>query len=477
MKILLINPPQVYNKGETPFLVFPLGLGYLAAVLRKNKFNIEILDCLGGGFHIKTKYLSNKYIIGLPFDKIRKKIQTSKPQVVMLSCYFSVQYHIIFHIANIIKSINKNIKVIVGGNPVSAKPKEFLKNANIDFAVIGEGELPLLNLLNSLINKANMHKINGLGFKKNKKIIINKKLNLVQKLDKLPFPAWDLFPIEKYLSSRYKHTMIAPNCRVAEVITSRGCPYSCTYCASQIVSGNRWRTRSISNVISEISTLKSKYNVREIHFLDDNLLYNRKRFEQLCKELINSRLNIKWTMPNGIQTNNLDEKLLVLMKKAGCYAIFLPIESTNQKIIKKHTNKKISLSHSKNIVKKAQELGLYLVGFFLIGFFEETKKDINNTIKFATDLGLDEAYFSIVTPLPGTRYYEEHSKSIDNYNYLSPKNANIDTKYLRRKEIEKIRDYAYMYFELHKLFSRPFSYLNFNQIKRIMRYLKYFLCN
>ncbi|MFW9879876.1 MAG: B12-binding domain-containing radical SAM protein [Candidatus Thorarchaeota archaeon] len=474
MKILLLNPPQVYNKGENPFVVFPLGLGYIAALLKEKNFDVKVLDCIGEGFNIKTQ-IHNGYLLGLKFADIRKRIMQIKPDIILISCLFSIQYQLVLRLASMIKSLNKDIKIVVGGFHVSALPEKALKNEEIDFVLMGEGELPTIKLAEAISKNKSFCKIRGIGYKKNNRIYINKKLDLVADLDKLPFPALDMFPIENYLNSNYKHTLLPSKRRTIEIITSRGCPIGCSFCASHVVSGKKWRARSVKNIIDEIIYLKKNYDIEEIHFLDDNLLLNKKRFEQLCKEL--TKLGLRWTMPNGIRISQLDKKLLALMRKSGCYALFLPIESANEKVLKNHLNKKISLAHAKSIVKNARKQRFYLIGFFLLGFFEETKKDINNTIKFASTLNLDEAHFSIITPLPGSEYYKKHFNKIDDFINFSAKKANLETKYLKKQEIEKLRDKAYLYFEFNKLIRRPLSYFSINQIKRLARYLRYFIRN
>lgn len=474
MKLLLINPPQAYNKGELPFVVFPTGLGYLASVLRENNFDITVLDCLGEGVNTKTDYLKDKYTIGLNFSQISNKIKEINPNIALISCSSSVQYSIVSKIAKIVKKINKGIITIVGGHHVSAMPKEVLKQ-DFDYVIIGEGEIPILNLMDTLSKKEDFENIKSVCRKKNNKIIINKELNLVKNLDTLPFPARDLFPFEAYISSRYKHSMLETKRRAAEVITSRGCPYGCDFCASNLVSGKNWRGRSVGNIILEIRTLIKKYSIEEIHFIDDNIIIDVERFKRLCRELI--KLNIKWTVPNGISAGSLDKAILELMKESGCYALFIPVETGNKTVLYKYIKKDVDKNQIKSIITLAHKMGFYQVGFFLIGFYEETKEDIKETIRFASSLELDEAHFSIVTPLPGSEYYKQVKKLIRSYDYHSSKNANIDAKHLKKKDIETLRNKAYIQFELNKMFRRPLSYFDMGQIRRLQRYVRYFILN
>lgn len=470
-----MNLPQNYGGGERPFVVFPLGLGYIAAVLKKYGFDVHVLDCLGEGIHTKTHFHNRRYLLGLTFKQIKHRIKQIYPDIVLLSCPFSLQNSLVIETAWIIKSLKKNVRIIVGGNHASAMAEEILQDQNIDFVIVGEGELPLIKLMDSLKKGSVSHDIKGVGYKKCGKICINRNKEFVIDLDTLPFPAWSLFPIENYLRSQYKHTLLPNKYKTGEVITSRGCPVGCGYCASHVVNGKVWRIRSIKNVMGEIRYLHDVYGVGEIHFEDDNLLLNRKRFEQLCRGL--SKLHIRWTVPNGVNIEKLDNALLCLMKKSGCYALYLPVESNNPQMFIKHIKKGINLPHLRYIIKHAKKMSYYLTGFFLIGFYDETKEDIKSNVEFAISLGLDEAHFSILTPFPGTEYYNTYSPNLNKYEFLSPKNANVNTKFFRKKELEKMRDWAYFHFETHKLLKKPWSYLNPVQIRKLIRYIRYFTIN
>jgi anaerobic magnesium-protoporphyrin IX monomethyl ester cyclase len=472
MKILLINPPQTYNRGETPFVVFPLGLGYISAVLRKHGFDIHVLDCVGEAPARRTSCGKENYLLGLTLGQTKEAFEKMNPDVVLVSCLVSSQYPIVRDIVAMLKVSHRDVTVVLGGNHATAQSEIFLNEGNVDYVVAGEAERPLLKLMESLSKNQVDIPIRSISCTTAGSLVLARELDLVENLDTLPFPAWDLFPMQNYLGSKHKHTMLPSRGAVAEVITSRGCPFGCTYCASHVVSGRTFRARSVSNVIAEINTLKNRYCIEEVHFEDDNLALDKARFTLLCKEL--AGLGIRWTAPNGMSIAGLDESLVRLMKNSGCYAIFLAIESTHPKVLKDEVKKQIILDHVRSVAKYARNAGLYMVGFFVVGFSEETGEDIRRTSEFATELGLDEAHFSILTPLPGTQYYAEHTTPASASAELSSKNANLDTLYLTKRGIESLRNRAYLVFEARKFLAQPWSYVSSSQIRRLMRYFRYF---
>lgn len=453
MKVLLINPPQRYLRGEQARVGFPLGLGYIAAVLRE--YDVEVLDCIGEGTNIRTPRDCD-YILGLRKSKVRDRIKKIMPDIALISCQFASQYDLCVQISEDVKSINPDTKIIIGGNHASAIDKILEKEQTFDFIVSGEGEKSIRYLLNCIQK----------GKSPSKGKLIRKES--IKNIDKISFPQWNLFPIKNYINSKIRHSFL-PAKRTIEVITSRGCPYDCCFCTSNKTGGRRWRARSVENIVLEIKTLIEKYNVEEIHFVDDNIAFDKKRFEILCKEI--KKLHIRWTVPNGINVSHLDNNIIDIMKSSGCYALFLPIETGSQRIRDRYMNK--PYKDPKQIIDCARQTGLYTVGFFMIGFENEKREDIRSTINLAQKLGLDEVHFSIVSAIPGSEYFTDVSKN-RKIRFNNSKVAN-ETKYLKKNEIETLRNEAYLKFELSKFFKHPFSINMSVQYLKYIRYIKYYI--
>jgi len=201
------------------------------------------------------------------------------------------------------------------------------------------------------------------------------------------------------------HGMIAHAHPIAPIITTRGCPYSCTYCSAPITAGKRMRYRDPKNVVDEIEMLINEYGVKEIQIEDDNFTLKRKHCMHICEEILKRKIKVLWSLPNGVRIDKLDKEMLILMKKSGCVSMALGIESANQRIldmIKKDLNQEIV----RKTVQDVADVGIETVGFFMIGFPTETKQEIENTINFALTLPLTRANFTKVTPLPGTELFD-----------------------------------------------------------------------
>jgi radical SAM superfamily enzyme YgiQ (UPF0313 family) len=220
-----------------------------------------------------------------------------------------------------------------------------------------------------------------------------------ENLDDLGFPSWDLLKPDQYPLS--PHGAFMKNFPIAPITVTRGCPFPCTYCAAHLVSGKRIRSRSVQNVLEEIELLYNKYGIREIHIEDDNFTLNKVFVKEFCNELLERNLDISWACPNGIRLDTLDEEMLDLMKKSGLYVVSVGIESGSARILeamqKRLTKEKIQ--DKINLINKA---GLEVIGFFIIGYPDETREDILETFKFAESLNLKRANYMIFHPYPGT---------------------------------------------------------------------------
>jgi radical SAM superfamily enzyme YgiQ (UPF0313 family) len=364
----------------------PIGIGYLITALRKNSFSVSFVDA------VKDKVLPVKLL------NIVGKIQ---PDIVGFTV-FSCDIAIVKEYVNMIRIKFPNILIVLGGPHVSGVKEEIFEDfPKIDYAMCGECEVSFPILLNELKkpNKSrNFEKIRGLIYKKKEKIIVNSIL-FEEDLDKLEFPAWDVMIPNTYPQA--PQGAVFRNWPIAPILTTRGCPYNCTYCAGKITTGQRIRKRSLSHVLEETEMLYKKYGVREFHIIDDTFTSDKERAISFCKEVIKRNLKISLTFPNGVRLNTLDEELLYWLKKAGCYSITLGIESGNQKILN-DMKKGLKLDMIETKVKLINKMKIDIMSFFIVGYPTENKKTILETIAFAKKLKIKRAHFSTFLPLPGT---------------------------------------------------------------------------
>ena len=379
IKTLLIQP---FYKDWSRKL--PLGLAYLASALEQEKEFVRILDLCA------LRKSDNEVIRFIKKNKINLVgITSTTPQI------FSA-----WQLAKAIKRFNRNINIVLGGVHPSVLPEESIKNDFIDFVVVGEGERTLSELVLALENNSNFSNIDGLIYKTNGVIKTTKPRKLIENLDEIPFPSRHLFPFpEKYTSPGQYHKFFA------DILTSRGCPFSCTFCANKAIFGRVFRTRSPANVVEEIIFLKNKYKLNEIHISDDNFTLDRERAKKICKLIIKNNLKIKWACGNGIHVSTIDEELAKYMKRAGCYRIGIGIETGNQSVLSK-LGKQITLEQVERAVSLLKKNKIITVGLFMFGNMGENAKTMMDTIKFAKKLGLDYAQFFILTPFPGTPVFE-----------------------------------------------------------------------
>ncbi|OGL50424.1 MAG: hypothetical protein A2161_13485, partial [Candidatus Schekmanbacteria bacterium RBG_13_48_7] len=305
-------------------------------------------------------------------------------------------------IYNLIKSINKDLIVVTGGAHPSAVPEQVMDNNNLDYIILGEGEESFLLLLEAIQKNRHPVDVDGLCYRLNGKVIINKKKNFIQNLDCMPFPARHLLPMNKYSEAKWSH--FRQSGKVNYIISSRGCTAHCIYCSVHACWGD-FRARSADNVLKEMEELIQD-GYTEIQFMDDNLTAQKKRAAEIFQGIIDRNFNIKWTAPSGTAIYTLDPSLLDLMKKSGCYHLALAVESANQHIIRDVMKKPINLKKVKPLVQHMKNIGIKTEAFYMIGFPGETKEDIQRTVDFARDLGTDYCCFYIVTPLPGTKLYD-----------------------------------------------------------------------
>lgn len=417
-KVLFINPPHIQIKGLYARCVFePLGLSSVAAAVERAGYDAQILDTIGEGFDQLSDHDDNREVVGLSFENIEKRIREIAPHVVGIGIPFTIRAESAFRIAKIVKKVNPQTKVMVGGIHVTGYPDQCLEQGAIDYIVMGEGEGPVLELLNSIKHgdTAALDEIRGIGFKKNGALHKNIRENPIEDLDRLAYPARHLLPYDRYFSAQRVFATGRYGKRFATVSTSRGCPYTCSFCIIHTLFGRKWRYRSPENVVDEIQMLKEKYQIPYIHFEDDNLTLLSDRIVKIAELMIERKLNIKWDTPNGVMAHTIDdENIIRTLKASGCQSLCFAPESGDQWVIKNVVKKNIDLQRIVNAVKICKKVGLRSEAFFVIGFPGETKKQIENTIEYARSLrnmGLARAHFHIATPFEGTDvYYEAKEK-------------------------------------------------------------------
>ncbi len=420
LDILFILPPIV---GAERSQVPPLGLGYLAGMV-KDRYSVKIIDMAA------TKMKKNELI---------QILEENRPKIVGISSLVNV-HKSGCKVARIVKEVlGGEAMVAMGGPHVTFLAEETLTQVKeIDVIVLGEGEYTFLELVRHRFagNPEKLEDIAGIVFRKGNDLIFTKKRSMIKELDQVPFPARELMDISLYQES-------------GTIITGRGCPFVCKFCASSSLCGRKFRARSAKNVLAEIDELYNKFQIKRVYFADDTFVYNQKRTQEICSGLIERNYGLIWGC--GTRVDCVPQNSLELMYRAGCKGILLGIESGDEKVLK-NIGKGISLELILDAARRIHDIGMQLTCSFILGLPEDTEESLHRTFDLIHQLrelkqSPTEAditiYFSILTPLPGTEFYDRAedfgieilTKDWDRYTFMEPV---INTEHFTQDDLREL---------------------------------------
>lgn len=386
MKILLIQPNSTTEAAKDYIsLQFPLNLGYIAAVLRKANHEVRLID-----FNVMDQ------------TKLKDSISEFNPELVGLTAMTSSIMNA-KDIISKIKKMDKEIITILGGVHASALPLETMNETpDLDYLVFGEGELTVADLVNHIINKKDLSNVKGIVYRNGKNVIKNQPRELIEDMDSIPFPARDLIPLNLYATRHVSRGFSRKEKNIIEIMTSRGCPNNCIFCATHINYGLRVRFRTAKNVIREISECIEKYGVNHVSVEDDTFTLNKNTVKELCDFF--RKKKITWNC-NG-RVNTVNYSLLKMMSKSGCKKIAFGVETGNPDMLLK-IKKGITIPQVIQAVKDAKKAGIrYVECDFIIGAHpDETLSQVQDSIKLIYKLMPDFLAVSIMCPYPGTELY------------------------------------------------------------------------
>jgi anaerobic magnesium-protoporphyrin IX monomethyl ester cyclase len=434
-------------------MMAPLGLMYLAAHLRsRENVDVRIIDMAS------TR---------MPYKDLAREIQSYCPDWLGVSA-LTFESEGLHRIAATAKEIRPDLPVVAGGPHPSAYTNQVMEDKNIDFAVIGEGELTADDLSQALRTHGSVHEIDGLAWRENGFVRVNPRVRHIEDLDAMPYPAWDLIDISQYRKFVRMSRSGANDYMV--LFTSRACPYQCVYCHNMF--GKGFRARSPENVLREIRTLYDKYGVREFEIVDDIFNCDLPRAKRIFDLITESGMKILLTFPNAIRGDHADEEFFVKARRAGTVQMSFAVETVTPRL-QKMIRKNIQMDKIKRNIGLARKEGIFCQGFFMLGFPSETREELQATIDFAVRSELHAAHLFMVNPYEGTHLAELARKMrkpvFNNFkdNYLTSGFTNLTD--LSDREISRMRRWGLVRFWLRP--SRVWAIVRDYPVKSQLPYL------
>jgi len=435
MNTTLVNPRL---KTWSPNVYPPLGLCYIAASLERAGHEVDILD-------MNSHRVSDKALV--------KHIEQS-PLVGIGGLV--TEYAEVMRLVKVIKTANENKIVVLGGPLATTHSTELLVASGVDVAVIGEGEQTIVELVDG-IESGYTGLIKGIVYLDGGKPSVALPRALEEHLDNIPHPARHLLDMSQYSTHHFKTFGIkVPKMKSTTMISSRNCPYHCTFCSQ--LGRHKWVARSPEDMVSEIGELRQDYGIRGIVFNDDTFTVSKKRVLNFCSLLEKERPDAVWYC-NG-RVNLMDEEMIQAMAKSGCVGIAYGIESGNQGILDS-VKKQITIEQVERIVALTKKYGIHVTGYFMLGILGDTRQTIQETLDFAEKLDLDFYGFGITSPIPGTEMYAqavekglvEKGKRLEDWSFHAQMNLTEDCSI---EDLERLNEYAFRKFTIEKRWGRHY---------------------
>ena len=365
---------QIYPAGAKHSLP-PLDIPYSAAVLRSKGIPVQVIDCLGLDWELSQLILH---------------LQQQAPELIAIRTS-TPTFDWDMRVAQIIK-LATNPKVVVFGPHVMLFPEQTVKPSFVDAVIVGEPEMTLLEI----VERGEFSGCDGIWYKEDGQVVQNRARKPLDNLDRLPFPAWDLMPYHAYNGLE----LMRNSKPFVTALTSRGCPYSCSYCPYPVIQGRKLRVRSPENVVDELEWLVNALGVKAVLFRDPEFALYRDRVVGICEGLLKRGVHLAWRCETRME--DLDEALIGLMARTGCIGINMGIESADEQVLREVKRKAMPLEQAIKVVRACKRNGLDAFCFFVLGLPGETRESALRTIDYAVKLDPPFVQFTVATPYPGT---------------------------------------------------------------------------
>ena len=411
MKVTLLHPPVYINKNGLTALrpSLPLGLAYIAAVLRDDKHAVTVIDALGAA---PEKMVSDGDIwrLGLTPEEIIERIPADT-QAIGITSMWSYSWPIVRELIQKLKAALPSVPIVCGGEHFTAVPELSMEQSPADFLVLGEGEETAVAIFRALELKLDHTVIPGIVFRTaDGKVQKNPRRDRIKNVDELPWPAWELFDIEAYSSNRLVSGIYYG--KTVPILATRGCPYQCTYCSSPNMWTTRWYARAPKDVIDEIETYHKKYGATNFPFQDLTAILKRDWVVDFCREVESRGLKITWQLPAGTRSEIIDEEVAALLVRSGCRSLNFAPESGSERT-RAHMKKMLTDEKLFRAVRASVKAGLNVGAFFVLAYPTDEKEDMQASVRLAARLGragVDDVSAGFFFPLPSTEITRQLEK-------------------------------------------------------------------
>lgn len=460
MKVSIINPPLISQKGDIfgsgiPYM--PYTAAYLASSVRAHGHDVTFIDGFGEA-PLQRRIHKAKYVVHGIEDKDILDLVPKDVEAICLVINLVTKHGLSLDLVAALRERFTSAQIIVIGNTLSvvgypmAQEFPLFLDRGADYAVLGESEVSVSKILDALEGHKDPFDIDGIAFRKNGEVVC-RPVRFIADLDRLPFPAWDLLPLENYWRLGYAHgPMEGP---YLPLITSRGCPFRCAFCVVPSTNHQKWRSRSPENVVAEIDYMMKRFGVKEFHLEDLNPTVQKSRIIEFCKQILQAGMEIRWKLVSGTKVETLDKNVLEWMAKAGCNFISISPESGSSQLLRrmrKPFNHRLGLE----MISQMRALNIKSQACFVLGFPGESDQDRLQTKKYIREIvraGADEIAVFIVTPIPGSAISGDpwdHDNKLEDLTFSPQWREDY-------RKLSQFRLQLYLYSIACKLFYQPLS--------------------
>ena len=434
MRLLLLRP-----NSRSFSAVPPIGLLSLASYIHHHSHHaVSIFDGL-------VKNSSDRDIIKIVSELKPEVVGISGMTIDRLGCH---------HTAALIKRAFPHIKIVIGGAYVTSDPVNAFENLAFDYAVLGEGEIAALNLLNTLEDNGNLDTLPGIACRKNGSLSQISRAEFIKDLNSLPIKAWDLIDLNDYFYNKKRPSTLnlhIKSRRNVPLFTSRGCPFACSFCHNMF--GQKFRSLSPENVISEIVYLKERWDVEEFEIVDDIFNYNVNRAMKIARGIIDLGLKLNFSFPNGLRADLMTKELVDLLHKMGTYRICYAVETASPDT-QKEIGKRINMEKSRQIIEYTADKNISVGVSYILGFPGETEDQARQTIDLAMTFKSSTASFFYLNPYPGTKIHAlavKQNRNDSEYSLVHYYKLGINVSNIESAKLKSLFSYAYRRYYLHPM--------------------------